>query len=210
LAGASSAGCKLINVGAEDLLKEKRNLVLSLLSQLVKMALLDKVHVTRTPSLCQLVDSNIGETLEDVMNMPTEQLLIRWVNHHLDNAKKGEMQINNFGEDIKDGKVYIYLLSQLVPEIVKPEEIADDAERRYEATLSAIEQIGLERLIGPQDIANGDARLNLAFVAALFDCRSGLHVPSTSNMADIQLAHQELEQEVLQLKIRRVKDITKK
>lgn len=40
-----------------------------------------------------------GESLEDLMKLSPEELLLRWVNHHLEEAGCGK--INNFSSDIK-------------------------------------------------------------------------------------------------------------
>lgn len=40
-----------------------------------------------------------GETLEDLMKLSPEELLLRWANFHLENA--GWSKINNFSHDIK-------------------------------------------------------------------------------------------------------------
>ena len=41
-----------------------------------------------------------GETIEDLIRLSPEQILLRWVNYHL--ARAGiDRQIHNFGEDIK-------------------------------------------------------------------------------------------------------------
>lgn len=40
-----------------------------------------------------------GETLDHLMSLSPEELLLRWVNYHLRNA--GTQTINNFSEDIK-------------------------------------------------------------------------------------------------------------
>lgn len=42
-----------------------------------------------------------GETLEDLMKLSPEELLLRWANFHLENA--GQPKINNFSTDIKVG-----------------------------------------------------------------------------------------------------------
>lgn len=42
-----------------------------------------------------------GETLEDLMKLSPEELLLRWANFHLENA--GSQKINNFSSDIKVG-----------------------------------------------------------------------------------------------------------
>lgn len=40
-----------------------------------------------------------GESLEDLMKLSPEELLLRWVNYHLEEAGSGK--INNFSSDIK-------------------------------------------------------------------------------------------------------------
>lgn len=53
-----------------------------------------------------------GETLEDLMKLSPEELLLRWANFHLENA--GWSKINNFSHDIKvslnDVSIYCTLL----------------------------------------------------------------------------------------------------
>lgn len=44
-----------------------------------------------------------GETLEDLMKLSPEELLLRWANFHLENA--GWQKINNFSSDIKVSKL---------------------------------------------------------------------------------------------------------
>lgn len=49
------------------------------------------------PALAALLRD--GETLEDLMKLSPEELLLRWANFHLENA--GWHKINNFSSDIK-------------------------------------------------------------------------------------------------------------
>ena len=49
------------------------------------------------PALAALLRD--GETLEDLMKLSPEELLLRWANYHLENA--GWQKINNFSSDIK-------------------------------------------------------------------------------------------------------------
>lgn len=52
-----------------------------------------------------------GETLEDLMKLSPEELLLRWANFHLENA--GWQKINNFSSDIKVGGLAIINLVYL-------------------------------------------------------------------------------------------------
>lgn len=53
------------------------------------------------PALAALLRD--GETLEDLMKLSPEELLLRWANFHLENA--GWQKINNFSSDIKVGQL---------------------------------------------------------------------------------------------------------
>lgn len=50
-----------------------------------------------SPALAALLRE--GETLEDLMKLSPEELLLRWANFHLENA--GMNKINNLSSDIK-------------------------------------------------------------------------------------------------------------
>jgi hypothetical protein len=41
-----------------------------------------------------------GETIEDLLRLSPEQILLRWVNYHLSRSNT-DKRIHNFGEDIK-------------------------------------------------------------------------------------------------------------
>lgn len=63
----------------------------------VFIIVLTHVHVCAFPALAALLRE--GETLEDLMKLSPEELLLRWANFHLHNA--GWQKINNFSSDIK-------------------------------------------------------------------------------------------------------------
>ena len=43
-----------------------------------------------------------GETLADLLKLPPEETLLRWINFHL--AKQGDVRkVTNFSSDLKDG-----------------------------------------------------------------------------------------------------------
>ena len=61
-----------------------------------------------------------GEELSDLDALGPEKLLLRWVNYHL--AKAGYNQpITNFGNDIKNSKAYLQLLTQIQPDELDPQ-----------------------------------------------------------------------------------------
>lgn len=70
---------------------------------------IDLVHV---PGLASLLRE--GETLADLQKMSAEQILMRWVNYHLEKAGV-DRRLNNFTENVRDSEIYSYLLKQIAP-----------------------------------------------------------------------------------------------
>ena len=70
--------------------------------------MLSSVDLKQHPELVLLVEED--EELSDLLKLPPEQLLIRWVNYHLKNANV-QKRIGNFGDDVKDSEAYTYLLN---------------------------------------------------------------------------------------------------
>lgn len=70
---------------------------------------IDLIHV---PGLIRLLKE--GETLADLQRLSPEQILIRWVNYHLEQAGV-DRRLNNFTGDVQDSEIYTYLLKQIGP-----------------------------------------------------------------------------------------------
>ena len=64
----------------------KKWLVLGLVWQLIKMYLFKQITISQVPGLVNLLRP--GETLEDLMKMSPEEILLRWVNHQLEKVRK--------------------------------------------------------------------------------------------------------------------------
>ena len=54
--------------------------------QLIKMYLFKQITISQVPGLVNLLRP--GETLEDLMKMSPEEILLRWVNHQLEKVRK--------------------------------------------------------------------------------------------------------------------------
>lgn len=111
---AKGIGVQVINVGGAELQvgKQYPHLVLGIIWQLVKIQLLNSINLRNFPELARLLEE--GETLEDLMKLPPDQLLLRWFNYHL--AEAGHhRRVNNFGGDLKDSENYSVLMHQIAP-----------------------------------------------------------------------------------------------
>lgn len=89
LNAAKRLGIKLVNIGPEDILYENKILVLGLLWQIVRLSVSKSSSLLKRPELINLI--NECETIEDLCSKTPEELCLRWVNFHVENAKMGEL-----------------------------------------------------------------------------------------------------------------------
>uniref|UniRef100_A0A674B5F2 Plastin-3 n=1 Tax=Salmo trutta TaxID=8032 RepID=A0A674B5F2_SALTR len=183
LNSASAIGCHVVNIGALDLREGKPHLVLGLLWQIIKIGLFADIELSRNEALAALLRD--GETLEDLMKLSPEELLLRWANFHLENA--GWQKINNFSSDIKDSRAYFHLLNQISPKGTEEDQPRIDISmagfsekddlKRAENMLQQADRLGCRQFVTPADVVAGNPKLNLAFVANLFNKYPSLTKP---------------------------------
>ncbi|NXT15259.1 PLSL protein, partial [Prunella fulvescens] len=188
LNSASAIGCHVVNIGAEDLKEGKPYLVLGLLWQVIKIGLFADIEISRNEALIALLRE--GESLEDLMKLSPEDLLLRWANYHLENA--GCNKVNNFSSDIKDSRAYYHLLNQVAPkgdEEGIPAITIDmsglkekDDVQRAECMLQQAERLGCRQFVTATDVVRGNPKLNLAFIANLFNKYPALHKPEKQDV----------------------------
>ncbi|XP_068601109.1 plastin-3 [Brachionichthys hirsutus] len=188
LNSASAIGCHVVNIGALDLKAGKPHLVLGLLWQIIKIGLFAGIELSKNEALAALLRD--GETLEDLMKLSPEELLLRWANFHLENA--GCQKINNFSSDIKDSRAYFHLLNQIAPKGTKDDEpLIDinmmglnetDDKLRAESMLQQADRLGCRQFVTPADVVKGNPKLNLAFVANLFNKYPALTKPENEDI----------------------------
>nr|XP_034340761.1 LOW QUALITY PROTEIN: plastin-3 [Arvicanthis niloticus] len=197
LNSASAIGCHVVNIGAEDLRAGKPHLVLGLLWQIIKIGLFADIELSRNEALAALLRD--GETLEELMKLSPEELLLRWANFHLENS--GWQKINNFSADIKlidfsnsvkDSKAYFHLLHQIAPKGQKEGEPRIDINmsgfnetddlKRAESMLQQADKLGCRQFVTPADVVSGNPKLNLAFVANLFNKYPALTKPENQDI----------------------------
>jgi len=82
---AKGIGCSVVNIGSGDIIEGKEHLILGLIWQIIRRGLLGKIDIKLHPELYRLLED--GETLEQFLRLPPEQILLRWFNYHLKNAK---------------------------------------------------------------------------------------------------------------------------
>jgi plastin-1 len=164
---AKGIGCSVVNIGAEDLKEGRPHLVLGLMWQIIKIGLLQKINLTHHPELVRLLEE--GEELQDLLKLPAEHILLRWVNYHLKNANHPR-KMGNFSGDVKDSEIYTILLDKISGGRCDRSPLKEsDLTERAEKMLVNADKVDCRKYITPRDVVHGNSKLNLAFVANAFN-----------------------------------------
>lgn len=180
---AKAIGCSVVNIGSQDLIEGREHLVLGLIWQVIKVGLLAKVNLQLHPELYRLLQP--GESLESLLKLPADELLLRWFNYHLRLAG-WHREVTNFSSDIRDSENYTVLLHQLCPADCSRDALNEqDLECRAEMVLNNAGRIGCRKYVSVKAIVGGNPKLNLAFVANLFNHHPGLAPLTEEELADL-------------------------
>jgi len=195
LYSAQSIGCNIVNIDAHDLTKGKPHLVLGLLWQIIRIGLFNQITLEHCPGLTNLLGD--GERIEDLMKLSPEAILLRWVNHQLERSGT-HRRCNNFTSDITDSEVYTYLLKQIAPQEAGVDLSAlgqMDLLARAEQMLQQADKLGCRSFVTPEDVVNGVYKLNLAFVANLFNNHPALNAdPDAVGVEGVDLVEETREE----------------
>ena len=84
-------------------------------------------------------------------------------------------RVTNFSSDVKDGENYTVLLNQLAPDLCSRGPLQTrDLLQRAEEVLQNSERLDCRKFLTPTALVAGNPKLNLAFVANLFNTHPGL------------------------------------
>ncbi len=156
---AKAIGCSVVNIGSGDIMEAREHLILGLIWQIVRIGLMSKITLNNHPELFRLLEP--GEDINDLLKLPPEQILLRWLNYHLKNAGS-DRRVNNFSGDIKDSVVYTIVMNRLVPDKCDTEALnVSDLNKRAELVLNNAQKIDCKKFLKPRDIVNGNPKLNL-------------------------------------------------
>jgi len=181
---AKGIGCSVVNIGSGDIIEVREHLILGLIWQIIRRGLLGKIDIKLHPELYRLLEDD--ETLEQFLRLPPEQILLRWFNYHLKNAKWNR-KVTNFSTDVKDGENYTVLLNQLAPDQCSRAPLQTrDLHQRAEQVLQNADTLGCRKFLTPTSLVAGNPKLNLAFVANLFNTHPGLDPITEEEKADIE------------------------
>jgi plastin-1 len=81
ITSAKAIGCSVVNIGSSDLAEGREHLILGLIWQIIRRGLLAQVDIKLHPELYRLCEE--GETVDDLLRLTPDQILLRWFNYHL-------------------------------------------------------------------------------------------------------------------------------
>ncbi|KAI9035021.1 fimbrin [Aspergillus affinis] len=181
---AKGIGCSVVNIGSGDIIEVREHLILGLIWQIIRRGLLGKIDIKLHPELYRLLEDD--ETLEQFLRLPPEQILLRWFNYHLKNAK-WDRRVTNFSTDVKDGENYTVLLNQLAPDTCSRGPLqTQDLLQRAEQVLENADRLGCRKFLTPTSLVAGNPKLNLAFVANLFNTIPGLEPITEEDKLEVE------------------------
>ncbi|KAI5298909.1 DNA-directed DNA polymerase alpha catalytic subunit pol1, partial [Ascosphaera pollenicola] len=95
--------------------------------------------------------------------------------------------VNNFSTDVKDGENYTVLLNQLAPDVCSRAPLqTSDLLQRAEQVLDNADRLDCRKFLTPTSLVVGNAKLNLAFVANLFNTHPGLDPITEEDKLEIE------------------------
>jgi len=81
ITSTKAIGCSVVNIGADDIAEGREHLILGLIWQIIRRGLLSRITLTNYPELYRLLEE--GETIDELLRLPPDQILLRWFNYHL-------------------------------------------------------------------------------------------------------------------------------
>jgi len=145
--------------------------MLGILWQLTRLLAMKAINLAECPEIYRLLKA--GEELSDLQKLKQEDLLIRWMNFHLKAAD--QEPISNLGRDLADSKKLVYVLNQLDPANCSLDALEEeDNTQRAVKMIASSKAMGVDDVIGAEDLVKGNGKINSIFVAAIFNCKHGL------------------------------------
>ena len=96
-------------------------------------------------------------------------------------------RVANFSSDVKDGENYTVLLNQLEPSVCSRAPLQTrDLLQRAEQVLQNAEKLDCRKFLTPTSLVAGNPKLNLAFVAHLFNTHPGLDPITEEDKLEIE------------------------
>ena len=165
LEGAKKIGCQS-ETDADDVLDKNKGRDNDLLSEILARLNMKKPDIQKNPDTPKICEG--GETPQQVSELPVDDFLKKWFNHHL-KAAGHPNQLNNFSDDVKDGEKYTVLINQLDPSCDKSALNEPDPVKRAQKVIDNAKKLGADTSVTPEDLASGNEGMNRLFTSDLYN-----------------------------------------
>ena len=126
-----------------------------------------KKDIKENPETPKLAEG--GEAPEQIADLPVDDFLKKWFNHHLKEANHPD-ELKNFEDDVKDSEKYTVLLNQLDPNQCDKSALDEtDPVERAKKVIDNAKKLGCETEVTPEDIASGNEAMNRLFTSDLYN-----------------------------------------
>ena len=165
LEGAKKIGCQS-ETDPDDVLDKNKGRDNDLLSEILARLNMKKPDIQKNPETPKICEG--GETPQQVSELPVDDFLKKWVNHHL-KAAGHPNPLNNFSDDVKDGEKYTVLINQLDPSCDKSALNESDPVKRAQKVIDNAKKLGADTSVTPEDLASGNEAMNRLFTSDLYN-----------------------------------------
>ena len=164
--GAEKLGCPT-KVKPSDILRKKKKKDQDLTGDILGRVMVPPRIIKDDPDADDLVQE--GETKDDLAKGPVDDFLKRWVNKHLKKAGHPK-EIENFGDDLKDGEVYTVLLNDIFPEDCDKSPLEEsDPTQRMQKVLDNARKIGVDSAATPEGLTSGKEEFGRLFCGEIYN-----------------------------------------
>uniref|UniRef100_A0A8C6SXA4 Plastin-3 n=1 Tax=Neogobius melanostomus TaxID=47308 RepID=A0A8C6SXA4_9GOBI len=166
LNSASAIGCHVVNIGAQDLKEGKPHLVLGLLWQIIKIGLFADIELSRNEAYFHLLNQISPKGTEE--EQPRIDINMAGFN----------VSCIHISEFVDLMETTAQCLSTPVVHVFQEK----DDMKRAEAMLQQADRLDCRQFVTPADVVSGNPKLNLAFVANLFNKYPALTKPENEDI----------------------------
>ena len=164
-------GAKAIGVqsetNADDVLDKDKARDNDLLGEILARLNTKKKEVKENPETPKLAEGE--ETADQIADLPVDDFLKKWFNHHLKEAGHPD-ELKNFDDDVKDSEKYTVLLNQLDPNQCDKSALDEtDPLARAQKVIDNAKKLGCETEVTPEDLASGNEAMNRLFTSDLYN-----------------------------------------
>ena len=166
ISAAQKLGCPT-KINPSDILRGKKKKDQEIVGDILARVMVPPRVIKDHPESDDLLEE--GETKDDLAKAPVKEFLKRWVNKHLKLAEHPK-NIENLGDDVKDGEVYTVLLNNVAPEDCDKSPL-DETEPvpRMHKVIANSRKLGVDTSATPENLASGKEEMGELFNGEIYN-----------------------------------------